>query len=1114
MAIQAALHHSTLYRYDRAISLSPQIIRLRPAPHTRTPIESYSLKVSPGDHFLNWLQDPHGNFLARVVFPEKVREFRVDVDLVADMTVINPFDFFIEETAGDYPFQYDPHLLRELHPFLGTEEDLGEPFAAYLGSVDTTPQKTIDFLVGLNRQLERDIEYLVRMEPGVQTPAQTLERGRGSCRDTAWLLINLLREKGIAARFVSGYLIQLKPDVRSLDGPSGAEEDFTDLHAWAEAFVPGAGWIGLDPTSGLLAGEGHIPLACAPSPLSAAPISGAVENCEVNFDFTMRIDRVKETARVTLPFPEEVWAKIRASGKAIDERMASNGVQLTMGGEPTFISIDDMDGEEWNTAAVGPDKLRLSQALIKRLAAQAGNGPVLHFGQGKWYPGESLPRWAYSCYWREDGEPIWSDPGLLADIEVDYGYTAGTAETFLTRLALRLDVDSGYILPAYEDIWYYLWRERKLPVNVDPLESKLRDPEERSRLSQVFDRGLNVPKGFILPLQCFWQGRARKWRSAPWFIRQKHLFLIPGDSPIGLRLPLEALPWFRSTEPFWQQDPSGHLDPLPTYAEATAHYLQQHRKGEAEGAKPNLKTGEFGPRRQRLASSGETDGPVIRTALTVEARDGKLFIYLPPLSRTEDFLDLVAAIETTSKETRLKVILEGERPPPDPRLKAFKITPDPGVIEVNLQPSASWVELVERTENLYEAARQTRLSAEKFLLDGRHVGTGGGNHIILGGARPEQSPLLQRPDLLRSMLAFWLHHPSLSYLFSGLFIGPTSQSPRIDEARTDVLYELEIAFGAIDAQATTPPWLVDRLFRHLLTDLTGNTHRAEFCIDKLFNPDSSSGRLGLLELRSFEMPPHARMSLVQHLLLRALLCHLWEVPYRPVRLKRWGTELHDRFLLPEFAWQDFEDVVNTLRQSGFDMDVEWFRAQFEFRFPLYGKVSYRDCGLEVRGALEPWHVLGEEGMAEGTVRFVDSSTERIQVKVTNFNDSRYALLCKGCRVPLSPTGRSGEFVSGIRFRAWKPPSCLHPTLEVDAPLTFEMVDLDSGISIGGCTYFVAHPAGRNYETLPVNSYEAEARRRSRFQEWGQTPGGRPSIPPVRRNYDFPLTLDLRLPNQP
>jgi len=1142
MSIHAALNHVTHYKYDRPVQLGPQTIRLRPAPHSRSTVVSYSLKVEPAAHFINWQQDPFANYQARLVFPGKTTEFKVTVDVVLEMAVYNPFDFFLEPSAEKFPFEYEPALAQELAPYLA-REPASPIFKEYLDRIDRTPKATIDFLVGINQQLQNDIRYLIRMEPGVQTPEETLKNASGSCRDSGWLLVQLLRHCGLAARFVSGYLIQLTPDVKSLDGPSGTAVDFTDLHAWCEVYLPGAGWIGLDPTSGLLAGEGHLPLACTPQPSGAAPIEGLVDDAEVTFSHHMQVTRIYESPRVTRPYTDDQWAQVLALGEQVDAELRQGDVRLTMGGEPTFVSIDNRDAAEWNTDALGPTKRAYATALVHKLRDEYGRGGFLHFGQGKWYPGEQLPRWALSICWRADGQPVWNNPALFADEREPAGYTSHDADRFIHVLAEKLGVTDAHIKPGYEDVYYYLWRERRLPVNVDPFDSKLDDEMERARLRRVFDQKLDAVVGYVLPLQPASEEQpapdGARWITGPWHLRDERLYLFPGDSPMGLRLPLDALPWASETDRthLIEVDPFAARSPLPPGVEMQSRYSLP-----APAAPPFVDGGSQRPAAAGSASSGDTGtgqpargksaADLARTALCVEARDprrangpkaeqagtksGLLYVFMPPLARLEDYLELLAAVEATAQELGVRIVLEGYPPPRDPRLKLLQVTPDPGVIEVNIHPAHDWRELVQHTEFLYNAAFETRLSAEKFMTDGRHTGTGGGNHFVMGGATPADSPFLRKPELLASLLLFWHNHPSLSYLFSGLFLGPTSQAPRVDEARNDQLYELEIALREIERSRqlhgdAMPAWMVDRVLRNILVDVTGNTHRSEFCIDKMYSPDSSTGRLGLLELRAFEMPPHARMSIAQQLLIRALVAHFWKTPYR-APVTRWGTQLHDRFLLPTFIRMDLEDVLSQMREAGHAFDSAWFAPHFEFRFPIVGSVQSQGVELELRNALEPWHVMGEEGAAGGTVRYVDSSLERIEVRVTGLNESRHVVTVNGRGLPLQSTGTAGEFVAGVRYKAWAPTSALHPTIGVHAPLTFDIVDTWMNRSLGGCQYHVAHPGGRNYETLPVNSYEAESRRLARFFRMGHTPGNR-VVPPatihVAGSREFPFTLDLR-----
>jgi uncharacterized protein (DUF2126 family) len=1117
MSIHVAIRHTTRYTFDRRVALSPHVIRLRPAPHSRTPILAYTLKITPEKHFINWQQDPFGNYLARLVFPETTREFSVDVEVIADMTVINPFDYFIEESAEHWPFDYAASLKRELTPYLETEP-AGEHLAAWLAKVPREKTQTNNFLVALNQRLQQDIAYTVRMEVGIQRCEETLEKALGSCRDTAWLLVQILRHLGLAARFVSGYLVQLTADEKSLDGPSGPEKDFTDLHAWAEVFIPGAGWVGLDPTSGLFTGEGHIPLAATPQPSSAAPIEGMTDPCEVEFEFSNSVTRILEDPRVTLPYADDEWASILALGHLVDEKLIQQDVRLTHGGEPTFVSIDDMEGAEWNTEALGEHKRERAEVLVRRLKDKLPAGALLHTGQGKWYPGEPLPRWALGLYWRRDGQVIWKNDAWLAKAGQDYGHTVEDARRLAEAMTPYLGLPTRYVQAAYEDALAALLQEAEIPVNLDAEEVDLNDPSSRGQLANKLSRGLNTPTGYVLPLA--WRYDTRHWHSALWQTRRDRLYLVPGDSAMGLRLPLGSLPWVaeEKREPWIEVDPFAPSAPLANYhGEVAARY--SHLERSASGH----------PEVHPQPEDDSVTVEVPHTALCVEARGGCVHVFMPPTRTLEQYLEVLAVVEACAAKLKLPVVIEGYAPPGDARIEKLLVTPDPGVIEVNIHPAHSWEQLVETTTLVYQEARLSRLAAEKFMLDGRHAGTGGGNHVTLGGATPSDSPFLRRPDLLASLITYWQHHPALSYLFSGLFIGPTSQAPRVDEGRPERLYELEIAFQQMPVGETPQPWLVDRLLRNLLTDLTGNTHRSEFCIDKLYSPDSATGRLGLVEFRAFEMPPHARMSLAQMLLLRALVARFWDKPYRKP-LVRWGTLLHDRHMLPHYMWADLKDVIDDLNSAGFPFQLDWYKPFMEFRFPRFGTLQIGDIAVELRTAIEPWHVLGEESSSQGTARYVDSSIERVQVKVTGLSGDRYVLSCNGRRVPLLPTGTHGEAVAGVRYRAWQPPSALHPTIGIHSPLTFDLIDTWNGRAIGGCTYRVVHPGGRHEDTFPINAMEAEARRHIRFQDWGHTagpitpppslaslaqfyPGGTPPgpmAPPAEEPLEeFPHTLDLR-----
>ncbi len=1136
MSVHVALRHRTVYKFDRPIQLGTHLVRLKPAAHSRTPIEAYSLKVEPKTHFIHWQQDPFGNYVARLDFPEKTTALSIDVEVIADLADINPFDFFVQDEYEFWPFSYEDELAIQLVPYL-EKVKVGERFAALLASIDRTSVRTVSKLVELNTQVQKLIGYNIRMEPGVQTPEETLALGTGSCRDSAWLLVQLARHLGLAARFVSGYLVQLALDEPPLEGPAGTPKDFTDLHAWAEVYVPGAGWIGLDPTSGLFASEGHIPLACTPFPGDAAPIHGFTEPCEVEFSFANEVTRIKETPRVTKPYTDEAWTRMMRLGEMMDADMQASDMRLTQGGEPTFVAIENMEAAEWNTDALGTHKRERAEVLVRRLRDRFAPGALLHTAQGKWYPGEPLPRWSLGLYWRKDGVPVWRNPSLLAEPGRDYAHTLQHARAFAERLCAELGLSTQFLREAYEDGLQLMQDEARLPLQWVVDGADKRDAEARRALLEKISAGLDMPRGLVLPLA--YNPVSQRFTSGPWTLRRGRLVLMPGDSPLGFRLPLDSLPWVDKAlrEDLAERDSFAPIEPLPDFhapSNGLADVDDALRYGEvAVRYSHRVDTPPTHPEIHAQTAS-DTWVQVPHTALAFEVRHGALHLFLPPFTQLEPALALIAAIERTAQALALPVVIEGYAPPSDARMEKLLVTPDPGVIEVNIHPSASWSALVERTQALYEEARLSRLAAEKFMLDGRHTGTGGGNHMTLGGMTPADSPFLRRPDLLRSLVTYWQHHPSLSYLFSGLFIGPTSQAPRVDEGRDDRLYELEIALGLIDdMQPDVAPWQVDRALRHLLTDLTGNTHRAEICIDKLYSPDGPTGRLGLVELRGFEMPPHPRMALAQALLVRAILLRLWRAPYRKP-LVRWGSLLHDKFMLGHYLREDLKDICADLTEHGLPVESTWYEGFLEFRLPEYGRVQIGEVELVLRAAIEPWHVLGEEATAVGTARYVDSSVERVEVMVRGLTPGRHILACNGRRVPLRATAQQGEQVGGVRYRAWQPPSALHPNIGIHAPLVFDLIDTWNNKSIGGCTYHVVHPGGRNYDQFPVNANAAEARRHNRFESAGHTigvydavnwppsflPSGarvvqhadmpRPMMPPAEEIAgDMPHTLDLR-----
>ncbi|HEY1555651.1 MAG TPA: transglutaminase family protein [Kofleriaceae bacterium] len=1028
--MRVLVQHRSRYRYPAPALLGPQVIRLRPADHARARVESYRLDIAP-EHRVHWQRDPHGNHAARVTFKsgQRIESLELLVELALDVRPVNPFDFFVDARAKTTPFTYPDALAGELAAFLDTGDPayrLGrrtlELLAALPGEADT-----IDLLVEINRRVREAVAYVIRDEPGVWTPEQTLAEGRGSCRDSGVLLVALLRARGIAARFASGYLVQLADEGMIPDEPRGVDRDVVDLHAWAEAFVPGAGWIGLDGTSGLFTGEGHIPLACTASPAHAAPLDGTSDVPASAVEFTTRIARLGHEPRPTAPYTDDTWRELLAAGDRADATLVEAGLALTVGGEPTFCARDGSDAKEWQGGALGPDKWRRGRHLADELRDRLAPGGLVLHRSGKHYPGESLPRWALDVVSRADGVPLWPIRELAADS------TIAAARRFGEALARELGI-AVELHDAFED-------DGEVAGYVLPL-----------RRAGTSDFGL----------------RASDWRSERWQFPGGKLVLIPGDSPIGLRLPLSSLPPAEQEPQIDADDPRQQLP---------------------------LQSAVRGPK-------SEVHPPPIRTAVCLEPRAETLWIFLPPVDTAADFIDLIAAIDRARGSA---VALEGYPPPPSPELRRFSVTPDPGVLEVNVAPVASCREAAGLHETVFEAAVACGLTAERYLLDGRAAGSGGGNHITLGGPTRETSPWLLRPELLASLVAFTQHHPSLSYLFSGLFVGPTSQAPRVDEARHDALYELELALPRLFEQP--PAWQVDALLRHLLVDVAGSTHRAEISIDKLVDPQTPHGRQGLVELRAFEMPPHPRMVAAQVVLARALVASFSRAPYRH-SLVRWGTELHDRFLLPYFLWRDFEEVLAHLARTGIALPHAAFEPFVELRCPLAGTLAVGDAALELRNAIEPWHVLGEEATQTGTARYVDSSVERVELRARGLDPERYAIAVNDVIVPMRAVAGRDLRVAGVRFRAWCPPHALHPHLGLHHPLHLAIVDKWAERGVAGGAYHVWHPEGRAFDTPPLTRVEAAARRAQRFTREGPPPWPLRARE-VEPHPEQPYTLDLR-----
>ena len=1033
MSTRIALTHRMDLRFDRQVQLSTHWLRLRPAPHTKATLEAYSLKVEPDTSFLNWVRDPYENYLARLDLPEPVSGLGLVVEVIAELVPANPFNFLVEPYAFKYPFAYPSHHAKELAPYLRIGQQ-SPAVLAWLDGLTLAPGYITERLGELNLKLNKTFPATQDSRPGIVDLEAMLRQGRGSNSDLAWLLTLSLRSLGLAARFTSGYLAM----------PASAEGgvDMAKLHAWSEVYLPGAGWVGLDPSVGVFTAEGHIPLATAPEPLRTLPVVGYVEACQETFREDISLRRLLPKP-VSWPYGESQWADMQALGAKIDAESSAQAVDLSVAIDLAFVSAYYAGEPEWTTAALGPNKRQVAAELLDRLRKRLAPGGVLHLGQCDWYSGEAVPRWRLGSFFRADGVPVWRNPELLGFRQVSFPISPSDAKRFAELLAANLGIAPDFIQPAHEDGLHQLWTNRGI-FDYAPRAEDLREPARRHALAELLSQNQGEPTGFVLPMR--WDGARSAWASGSWKFRRNTLYLTPGDFSMGYRLPLASL--LAGNQGAEESDP------------------ERCPFEEREALAPD--TGELSA---RFASFTDSPNPELeaaddptadirrppRTAVCIQVRHGRLFVFLPPLTHLEHYLDLVAAIESAAEKTGIPVMLEGYEPPEDFRLCRLLAEPEPGILKLSLPAAHGFERRQELTAAAYREAEACGLRAERILTDGKREPPGGRSAMRLGGKTPADSPFLQCPQLLRSLIVYWQRHPCLSYFFAGRSIGPGGAAPRPDEGRDDALYELSTALQRFPAGANPMPWLPDRLLRHLLADAAGDMKRAELRIDHLYPPERSSLRLGKIQIRSFETPPDPRMAMLQSLLVGGILAHLAKTPTSSA-LTDWGPALHDRFMLPRMLWDDLQAVLRDLDGAGLPFQLDWFEAFHALHFPVLGRVQTGDLGLRLRHAHEPWPVLAEETTASGVARFVDSANARVEVTCTGLTPSRYALVCNGHRTPLQETGVAGEWVCGVRFKAFNPPSTLHPTKPPVNRLSFDLVDLWTGKVVMGCTYFPPRPA--------------------------------------------------------
>ncbi|MGI9212205.1 MAG: transglutaminase family protein, partial [Methylococcaceae bacterium] len=1038
MSTLVALLHHIEQTYGSRRTVPTHWLRVRPAPHTRPDITAYTIKVTSEPHFLNWVRDPFENYIARLDLPEPVASLGLTVELLADLTPINPFDFLTEPEAAHYPFDYSEQTRKELAPYLNMPPP-GSRLTAWLKRLDRSPGYIVEVLSRINKTVHEQVKRLgldwSPAFPGMESSTvggialeEVLISGGFSPWQAAWLLTLTCRHLGLAARFTSGYRIFL--------GVSKESSDTASLHAWCEVFIPGAGWVGLDPSAGVHTHEGYIPLASTPEPTRALPLTGL--DTRYPLHHTVKVKRLLAMPTPN-PYTEAQWADLNASGRRVNELLTEQGIRLANSQTLSFVSLAHAYAPEWSTVALGGNKRPLAEELLHRLQQQWATGGIVQETQGEWFGGETLPRWQLQVYFRNDGLPLWHHDALHEVFSRNESLTSGDVYEFARLVTRNLHLSPDSLMPAHEDPLHELWRNRQT-LQFHPPAEALSDADARKQLADRLSETRCDPVAYVLPLR--WEPLAGRWQSGQWTFRRGALYLVPGDSAPGYRLPLGGLPVDDGQESLRNPERCS-FEPRP---------LLPGVHGELSARLTTLLNEPL----LDLADDDHPQGPIPRTALSFRIRQGRIWIFIPPLTHLEHYLELITALEAAAVKREIPIMLEGYPPPEDPRLGRFSLEPDAAVLKLTLPMTRDW--------NLSQAAlTQAYAEAARLGLHGIHsrntgtrMGPGGSTDLVLGGEEPADSPFLFRPQLLRSLITHWQHHPALSYFMSGRQIGPSGHAPRPDEGRPDALYELNIALSRIPHTEPALPWIPDRILRHKLADPAGDIRRAEIRIDQLYDPDRIGQRLGRIMLRSFETAENGPLATAQLLLVRALVATL---AMRPVTkpLINWGTALHDRYMLPGVLWEDLKAVLAEIRQCGIPLQDEWYKPLLELRFPLLGRTQIGPITLEMRSAHEPWPILAEEVTASGVARFVDSANDRVQIEVFGITPGRHILACNGRRVPLQPTATQGHCIAGIRYKAWNPVATLHPTVPPVYELAFDLIDTWTDKVLGGFTYSPPRP---------------------------------------------------------